>query len=534
MATRVWDDDTEGEVWVVESADSESDSISSWDTDSTMDTMSTIQSKDAPATAYFRVEYGRAFPAHEGIPMVFPSDNGEMRRLRTQHLAVKLVAGETLDEIVSAHLSSNLDGRRKRVLDVRTQTGIWADETATKFPKVAITSIDVVPTIPHIPRANLRHEVYNIHEGIIDMDGTFDAVHAEYTMGMVNDWISLLKDMHRVLRPGGLFVFGEILPPITLPGERLPRPQGPASQAARLCGDILKIMADKGIQVMRSGDVEVWLSPESGLWGSESTLGFHSIVHRVWEMPIGGLWHPDPVMQQVGLLMALNISQLAESSRPLFLASGLAESEFDVRVNDIRKELQDPMNNAVLSYQDKAVSAYIKSLGRTYDGLYNRTGRWFPDVSAEGRSYLFVHKGKAAPIMGTSAACPTFAGVITLLNDYRLSKGTSHPHLLSVDFRTRHALREVPSGWTTVASAPAEHLIDMRIGLKQARMDELLTTLYEVSDPAHARYGMHFSKAEVEELVAPRDETVKAIEEWQTFTASKLPSARPLEIGYMS
>ncbi|KAG8739823.1 hypothetical protein FRC10_005084 [Ceratobasidium sp. 414] len=75
------------------------------------------------------------------------------------------------------------------------------------------------------------------------------------------------------------------------------------------------------------------------------------------------------------------------------------------------------------SYQDKAVSAYVKSLGRTYDGLYNRTGRGFPDVSAQGRSYLFVHKGKAAPITGTSAACPTFAGVITLLNDYRLSKG---------------------------------------------------------------------------------------------------------------
>ena len=66
---------------------------------------------------------------------------------------------------------------------------------------------------------------------------------------------------------------------------------------------------------------------------------------------------------------------------------------------------------------------------------------------------------------------------------------------LSVEFTTRHALREVPAGWTAVARAPAEHKIDLRIGLKQGRMADLLTTLGEVSDPAHERYGRHLSKA---------------------------------------
>ncbi|KAG9093579.1 hypothetical protein FRC06_011455, partial [Ceratobasidium sp. 370] len=289
--------------------------------------MTTIQSKDVPA--YFRVEYGRAFPAYEGIPMVFPADTDEIRRLRTQHFAVKLVAGETLDDIISAHLSSNSDGRRKQVLDVRTQTGIWAQEIAVKFPDADVKSIDVVPTIPHLPRANLRHEVYDLHEGIMEGDGVFDIVHAEYTIGMVKNWCSLLKDMHRVLRSGGLFVYGQVLSPITLPGERLPALQGPASRTARLCEDIPRILTERGVQVGGNNDIDVWLSPEGGLWGSQPTSGFHTIVHRTWEMPINGLWHPDPVMQEVGLLMAMNISQLAESSRPMFLASGLTDSEFD-------------------------------------------------------------------------------------------------------------------------------------------------------------------------------------------------------------
>ncbi|KAF8599999.1 subtilisin-like protein [Ceratobasidium sp. AG-I] len=85
---------------------------------------------------------------------------------------------------------------------------------------------------------------------------------------------------------------------------------------------------------------------------------------------------------------------------------------------------------------------------------------------------------------------------------------------LSVEFTTRHALREVPSGWAVVSRAPADHKIDLRIGLKQGRMAELLTTLGEVSDPAHERYGRHLSKAEVDELVAPRGETVSSVEKW--------------------
>ncbi|KAB5591885.1 Tripeptidyl-peptidase I [Ceratobasidium theobromae] len=85
---------------------------------------------------------------------------------------------------------------------------------------------------------------------------------------------------------------------------------------------------------------------------------------------------------------------------------------------------------------------------------------------------------------------------------------------LSQEFATRHALRGVPSGWSKVARAPAEHKIDLRIGLKQARMDDLLAILGEVSDPANAHYGKHLSKSEVDELVAPRRETVQSVEGW--------------------
>jgi tripeptidyl-peptidase-1 len=35
------------------------------------------------------------------------------------------------------------------------------------------------------------------------------------------------------------------------------------------------------------------------------------------------------------------------------------------------------------SYQSKAVNAYIKNLNGLFDGLYNKSGRGYPDVAAQ-------------------------------------------------------------------------------------------------------------------------------------------------------
>lgn len=55
------------------------------------------------------------------------------------------------------------------------------------------------------------------------------------------------------------------------------------------------------------------------------------------------------------------------------------------------------------------------------------------------------------------------------------------------DFGVKHAWAEIPRGWELHGPAPADYTFDMRIGLKQDKFDELVTSLYEVSDPAHER-----------------------------------------------
>ncbi|MCJ1390580.1 hypothetical protein MMC18_003440 [Xylographa bjoerkii] len=83
--------------------------------------------------------------------------------------------------------------------------------------------------------------------------------------------------------------------------------------------------------------------------------------------------------------------------------------------------------------------------------------------------------------------------------------------------RTPYAVKEshnVPSKWSRVGPAPADHLISLSIGLKSSQFDELERHLYEVSNPSHHRYGQHLTQDEVNELVKPTDDALDLVSEW--------------------
>lgn len=55
------------------------------------------------------------------------------------------------------------------------------------------------------------------------------------------------------------------------------------------------------------------------------------------------------------------------------------------------------------------------------------------------------------------------------------------------DLSLKHSWSEVPHGWEHYGPAPPKYTMDLRIGLKQGKLDELISSLYEVSDPTHER-----------------------------------------------
>lgn len=84
-------------------------------------------------------------------------------------------------------------------------------------------------------------------------------------------------------------------------------------------------------------------------------------------------------------------------------------------------------------YQRAAVETYLSDArdvlvpyvahGRLPADLFNRSGRAFPDVAAAGEDFAIIYDREAVYVSGTSCSAPTFAGVVALLNDARLSAG---------------------------------------------------------------------------------------------------------------
>lgn len=74
-------------------------------------------------------------------------------------------------------------------------------------------------------------------------------------------------------------------------------------------------------------------------------------------------------------------------------------------------------------YQDNVVKSYIKQLNGTFDGLYNKSGRAYPDIAAQSYRYAIVYNASVIAVDGTSCAAPAMAGVFSLVNDALIAAG---------------------------------------------------------------------------------------------------------------
>lgn len=75
------------------------------------------------------------------------------------------------------------------------------------------------------------------------------------------------------------------------------------------------------------------------------------------------------------------------------------------------------------AYQTSVVNTYISNLGNRYEGLYNKQGRGYPDLAAQGLYFAYVWNGTEGTISGTSASCPLVGGIFSLVNDALIAAG---------------------------------------------------------------------------------------------------------------
>ncbi|KAG9076923.1 hypothetical protein FRC06_009212, partial [Ceratobasidium sp. 370] len=180
-----YDTDTEATVYHVMPDLGEISSESSFRSETeSMCSGTTIWSDDLPG--YFVLHYGRPQPASDNIVRWFPSDN--IRRYILRSLVNKWLFGGNYVGPVREVLTP-LAGRERRALELGTHAG---------------TCLDIVPRIAHPPCPNVVFEVYDFTEGLLLEDESQDVVFLNSLVDMVKDYRALLREVHRVLRPGGL------------------------------------------------------------------------------------------------------------------------------------------------------------------------------------------------------------------------------------------------------------------------------------------------------------------------------------------
>ncbi|KAI3324132.1 tripeptidyl-peptidase 1 precursor [Xylariaceae sp. AK1471] len=92
------------------------------------------------------------------------------------------------------------------------------------------------------------------------------------------------------------------------------------------------------------------------------------------------------------------------------------------------------------AYQKTEVVSYVKGLKGEYDGWYNKKGRAYPDIAAQGLYFAYFWNGTEGVISGTSASTPLMSGILSLVNDALLASGKRplgflNPWLYSVGFK---------------------------------------------------------------------------------------------------
>ncbi|KAF7335731.1 Family S53 protease-like protein [Mycena venus] len=74
-------------------------------------------------------------------------------------------------------------------------------------------------------------------------------------------------------------------------------------------------------------------------------------------------------------------------------------------------------------YQTDAVSKFLETIPTDFVGMFNRSGRGYPDVATQGWNFEMVWENDTWLDGGTSASAPTFASIIALINDRLISSG---------------------------------------------------------------------------------------------------------------
>lgn len=196
----------------------------------------------------------------------------------------------------------------------------------------------------------------------------------------------------------------------------------PASYQQRQCAEYMKLGMAGVTTVLASGDSGV-----AGPAGDDSANGCLNST----QLGTGKIFSPDfpascPYILAVGSTVLTGAAAKDEETATTRFPSGGGFSNIypipDYQSAAVAGYLSGANKPTYPSYTNPSLDGN-GSITNTGDGIYNRAGRGYPDVSAVGDKVLIYTMGAPTLIGGTSASAPVWASLLTRINDERLKAG---------------------------------------------------------------------------------------------------------------
>jgi len=240
---------------------------------------------------------------------------------------------------------------------------------AVEFPHVDFVNIDIAPMVTHTPRANVIYEVYNVSNGIDEPSASFDFVHAHDSLTIVRhshksfsptlsytyfgsrflhmsnatqmrNYEEFLPEIYRVLRPGGMFLFHEFeyIPYESHNPSQLPSLSALHSLAVGLV--LQTALEQQSISIHGTTQMADWLA----------RLGDFSSINKEWRGVPASAWHPDPRLQDVGMMAAQTTKSGHHNLRSLLKCSRLDDKTIDELLEGVVRDAQNPLLQLIFKY----------------------------------------------------------------------------------------------------------------------------------------------------------------------------------------
>lgn len=309
-----------GHIQDVYSNSADDDSSGSYDSD-------VVELRSDEFSDYFVERNGRLFHSSATCPYPLPVDTPEQQRLNVQHNALFHVLGAHYVGPVPELLMPE-SRRQKIVVDMCTGTGKWVMEMAEQYPHVRFYGFDIVPIATRYPLPNVTFELHDMGERTRYQGSSIDLVHARSVSMTVRDYGEIVREVSRILRPGGVFISGEWG---RHPSFHPNYDSDPSLQTPSFC---------RFFQILHGALAQRGILPVAGTVHTilQSTGGFSEITSQTHYFPIGP-WSTDHIMQRIGKAFRTVLSRYMESVRPVILGHGMNASDLDHLYADARSEI---------------------------------------------------------------------------------------------------------------------------------------------------------------------------------------------------